>query len=101
MNLYKLLEVQLNVTVGDGVKTYMGLHFAEDGYQDLNLDNPNYHMLLELFYAIESFLGTLKLSLKFLEKHSSHLIPTYYDNEVSVNLFLNLFWTKLDEFHEF
>ena len=76
----------------------MGFHFAEDGYQDLNLGNPNYHMLLELFHTLESFLGTLKLCLKTLELHRGYVSTQL--GEAHVNLCFIIFWKKWDEFRE-
>ena len=79
----------------------MGLHFAEDGYQNLDLQNPNYHMLLKLFYTIESFLGTLKQCLKSLEQNKRYLIPEIITNETFFKLTIDLFWKNIEEFHDF
>ena len=78
----------------------MGFHFAEDGYQDLNLNNPNYHTLLELFYTLEGFLGTLKHCLKTLEQHKDYLIMENM-NEQIVKIMFELFWKRWDEFREY
>ena len=68
----------------------MGFHFTEDGYQDLDPGNPNYHMLLELFHTLEIFLETLKLCLKTLEKHRSYVSTQL--GELHVNPCFILFW---------
>ena len=97
-NLYLALQKQVGGTLGDGVKTYMNYHFVEDGYQGLNLDNPNYHTLLELFVTLETFLGTLKLCLKTFDQHKDYIIEQR--GEAHVNLCFKVFWAKYDEFRK-
>ena len=75
----------------------MGLHFAYDGYQDLNTNNPKYLELLKLFYANENFLTTLEKSLESLSLYMAYLVP-YVIDENGLVPFFNLCWNNLDDY---
>ena len=97
--LYDLLLGQLNATVGDGLMTYMGLFFAQHGYQVLDEHiNVNYIMLIELFQVIENFLATLKRGLDILERNSRRLVPSILNDRDQVKAMFNICFKKLHEF---
>ena len=97
--LYDLILGQLNATVGDGLKTYMGLFFAQHSYQVLDEQiNANYIMLIELFQVIENFLSTLKRGLDILERNSRRLIPQILNDRTQVKMMFNICFKKLHEF---
>lgn len=81
--------------------TYMGLFFAQHGYQVLDEKvNTNYIALIELFQAIENFLGTLKRGLAILENYAVLLIPGIIKNEEMVQAMLDVSFRKLHVFLE-
>ena len=81
--------------------TYMGLFFAQHGYQVLDEKiNTNYIALIELFQAIENFLGTLKRGLAILENYSALLIKDIIDNQEMVCKTLDVYFKKLHFFLE-
>ena len=97
--LYNLIEGQLNCNVGDGLATYMGLFFAQNGYQVLDESiNQNYIMLIELFQEIEYFLATLQKGLNILESHSQSLMLEIFEEKKLVKSFFNICFAKLHKF---
>ena len=77
----------------------MGLFFAREGYNVLETENPNYHMLLELFKALESFLVTLNKGLETLDYHNDRLVPHIFATARLREDALDLYSRRLDEFY--
>ena len=64
------------VSVGEGIKAYLNLFFAQEGgYINLTEnDKPNYFLILELFYLIESFLPILDKGIEVLAQEKTRLV---------------------------
>lgn len=90
--------MQLNMTVSKGIKTYMVLFFAKDGYLEPDSTNPHYFKLLELYKVLETFLNTLNKDLEVLENQKDKLVPEIVSTHKILSDALELWFKKLHEF---